>query len=191
MWVAVGGGMEGWRDGGGGGRLMLGRFGKGKGIRGGGLRLGSVARKFAGAGLPSSRRSLWAGIVGSTLEGVSMLEMIVVSFFLTDLFRNRICHVLCFSFSFFVSSACVLSNSVCYLEALRELHREALVSIVVAPSNGAGRGGEGGYLHSSHRTQSLCNRISEDDVGHVGFGIGHHGLPQLTAIRSISGGAQD
>lgn len=47
-----------------------------------------------------------------------------------------------------------------------------------------------GYLHSSHRTQSLCNRISEDDVECVGFGIGHHGLPQLTAIRSISGGAQ-
>lgn len=97
-----------------GGRLMLGRFGEGKGMRGrgggGGLRLGSVARKFAGAGLPSSRRSLWAGIVGSTVESVSMLEMIVVSFFLTDLFRNRICHVLCFSFSFLVSPACVLSK---------------------------------------------------------------------------------
>ena len=141
MWVAVGGGMEGR------GGVDVREVGEGERNEGRGrLRLGSVARKFAGAGLPSSRRSLWAGIVGSTVEGVSMLEMIVVRFFLTDLFRNRICHVLCFSFSFLVSPACVLSNSVCYLEALRELQREVLVSVVVAPSNGAGRGGEGGWI---------------------------------------------
>jgi len=93
-----------------GGEVDVREVWEGERDEGGGLRLGSVARKFAGAGLPSSRRSLWAGIVGSTVEGVSMLEMIVVRFFLTDLFRNRICHVLCFSFSVLVSPACVLSK---------------------------------------------------------------------------------
>lgn len=45
------------------------RFWEG-GKRGDYLRLGSVARKFVGAGLRSYRRSLWVGIGGSTLEDV-------------------------------------------------------------------------------------------------------------------------
>lgn len=51
------------------GRLMfLGDFGWGKGEgMGGGLRLGSLARRPVGVGWRSSRHSLWVGIVGSTL----------------------------------------------------------------------------------------------------------------------------
>lgn len=58
-----------------------------------------------------------------------MLYIVAVRLFLTDLFGYRISHVLCIPFSFPVSTHTF--ERVSYLEALRELQRQRVVSIDV------------------------------------------------------------